>query len=250
MFSIKRFIAAAIVLAGAAGFGFGGAAQQAPAGPGEKPVDAAEIDRLVRELGDGEYKVREAAEKRLAEIGEQAGPQIKKAAGSEDAEVRQRAGRLLTNIFTGSEIQAREAKRLNVPMVMEEDMGNGVKIKLVLIPAGSFMMGSPETEKERSAEEGPQHKVEITKPFYMGALTVTQAQWNFLMDQNPSEFKGDKLPVESVTWEASQTFIKKLSEKTGKAYRLPTEAEWEYAARAGTTTAFNFGDKVSTDLAN
>ena len=103
-------------------------------------------------------------------------------------------------------------------------------------------MGSPKEEKERGANE-TQHKVTLSKGFYMGVYTVTQEQYQAVMGKNPSFFKGEKnLPVETVSWDDCQEFIKKLRDKDKKLYRLPTEAEWEYSCRAGTTTAFYFGD--------
>jgi formylglycine-generating enzyme required for sulfatase activity len=119
-----------------------------------------------------------------------------------------------------------------------KEFANTIGMKLVLIPAGEFMMGSPETEKDREADEGPQHKVQITKPFFMGTATVTQGQWKAVMGKNQSYFKGDDLPVESVSWNNCQEFLNKLPVKEGNAYRLPTEAEWEYACRGGTATRF------------
>jgi len=113
--------------------------------------------------------------------------------------------------------------------------------------------GSPKEEKERQTEGGDetQHKVTLTKGFYMGVYTVTQEEWQAVMGNNPSNFKGEKnLPVEQVSWADCQEFIKKLREKDKKPYRLPFEAEWEYACRAGTTTPFHFGETISTDLAN
>ena len=120
-------------------------------------------------------------------------------------------------------------------------LADGVEMKLVQIPAGTFTMGSPETEKDRFPDE-IQHEVTITKPFYMGKYEVTQAQYQAVMGENPSTFNGDKNPVENVSWEEAVSFCKKLSEKTGKTVRLPTEAEWEYACRAGSKTRFSFGD--------
>ncbi|MCY2928847.1 MAG: formylglycine-generating enzyme family protein [Planctomycetota bacterium] len=122
------------------------------------------------------------------------------------------------------------------------DLGKGIAMKLTLIPAGKFLMGSPAGEKDRNPAEGPQHEVAITKPFYMGVYEVTQAQYEAIMGKNPSVFKSAKNPVESVSWEDAVEFCKKLSQKTGKTVRLPTEAEWEYACRAGTKTRFSFGD--------
>ena len=129
------------------------------------------------------------------------------------------------------------------------DLGKGVKLEMVLIPAGKFKMGSPESEKERRVNE-TQHEVTLTKPFYMGKYEVTQEQWEAVMGKNPSEEKGGKLPVTDVSWEDCQEFIKKLNAKTNGGYRLPTESEWEYACRAGTTTAYSFGDKITPKDAN
>ena len=112
---------------------------------------------------------------------------------------------------------------------------NSIGMKLAYIPPGEFMMGSPAGEKGRYADEGPQHRVRITKGFYMGATEVTQAQWQRVMGNNPSKFKGESLPVETVSWADATEFCRKLSAKEGKTYRLPTEAEWEYACRAGST---------------
>lgn len=127
---------------------------------------------------------------------------------------------------------------------------NSIGMKFVWIPPGSFMMGSPKEEKERGANE-TQHKVTLTKGFYMSIYTVTQEQWQALMGNNPSEINDEKnLPVDTVSWNDCQEFIKKLQEKDKRPYRLPTEAEWEYACRAGTTTPFFFGDTISTDQAN
>ena len=124
------------------------------------------------------------------------------------------------------------------------DLGNNVKMRLVLIPAGKFMMGSPATEAGRGSNEGPQHEVTISKPFYMGAFEVTQEQYEQVMGVNPSGFKGAKNPVETVSWDDAVEFCKKLSARTGKKVMLPTEAQWEYACRAGTTTAFHTGDAL------
>lgn len=122
---------------------------------------------------------------------------------------------------------------------------NSIGMELRLIPAGSFIVGSPENEKGRRSNEGPQHKVTISRPFYLGVYEVTQEQYEKVMGSNPSKFKGSRRPVENVKWQDALTFCKKLSnkEKTMQ-YRLPTEAEWEYAARAGTGTAFFWGDEM------
>jgi formylglycine-generating enzyme required for sulfatase activity len=119
------------------------------------------------------------------------------------------------------------------------------KMEFVLIPAGEFDIGS-KNETERWDVENPVHRVNISKAFYMGKYEVTQKQWRDVMGNNPSSFEGDNLPVETVSWNEVQEFIKKLNEKEGSnKYRLPTEAEWEYAARAGTTTPHFFGNNES-----
>jgi len=115
------------------------------------------------------------------------------------------------------------------------NLGGGASMKMALIRPGKFMMGD---EKDR-------HEVTLSKPFYVGATEVTQAQYQAVMGTNPSNFKGETNPVEMVSWNDATEFCKKLSEKTRQAVRLPTEAEWEYACRAGTATAFSFGDSDS-----
>ncbi|RKZ75279.1 MAG: hypothetical protein DRR19_29420 [Candidatus Parabeggiatoa sp. nov. 1] len=126
---------------------------------------------------------------------------------------------------------------------------NGVPLEMVYIPRGTFMMGSPENEKGRFKDEGPQHRVTV-QPFYISKYPITQAQWQAVMGNNPSRFEGENKPVERVSWNDSIDFCQKLSELTNKTYRLPSEAEWEYACRAGTTTPFYFGQTISSDLAN
>ena len=130
---------------------------------------------------------------------------------------------------------------------------NGVEIAMVHIPGGMFMMGSPEDEPEREfwqeGTESPQHLVTI-EPFYLAKYLVTQAQWQAVMGNNPSEFKGDNRPVEQVSWNESVEFCQRLSDITGNQYQLPSEAQWEYACRAGTTTPFYFGPTITTELAN
>lgn len=128
----------------------------------------------------------------------------------------------------------------------EKTFTNSIGMEFVLIPAGEFDMGSQKSEKDRRDAEGPVHKVKISKAFYLGKFEVTQKQWREIRGNNPSYFKGDNLPVERVSWNDIQDFIKKLNEKEStNKYRLPSEAEWEYAARAGTTTRYSFGDEES-----
>ncbi|NQT16470.1 MAG: SUMF1/EgtB/PvdO family nonheme iron enzyme, partial [Planctomycetes bacterium] len=151
------------------------------------------------------------------------------------------------------------ADYLGLPVEREIDLPGGAKLTLVLIPPGEFLMGASEAEQTRvqeeakaaggesakvaTANEGPQHEVAISKPFYMGVYEVTQEQYEAVVGTNPSQYKGDKLPVESVTWDDAVEFCKRLSDTTDHAVHLPTEAQWEYACRAGTQTAFHFGDR-------
>jgi formylglycine-generating enzyme required for sulfatase activity len=126
------------------------------------------------------------------------------------------------------------------------DLGGGVTMQFVLIAPGEFMMGSPDSDSDADADEKPQHRVRITQPFYVGKHEVTQAQWQAVMGNNLSYFTGDRQrPVEQVSWEDAVGFCARLSQKEGKTYRLPTEAEWEYACRAGSTTKWCFGDSES-----
>jgi formylglycine-generating enzyme required for sulfatase activity len=122
------------------------------------------------------------------------------------------------------------------------DLGNNIAMRVVLIPSGKFMMGSPPNEQAREDDEGPQRQVTITKPFYMGMYTVTQEQYQQVMGDNHSRFIGPQNPVETLSCDEAMEFCRKLSQRTGKKVHLPTEAQWEYACRAGTTTRFSFGD--------
>ena len=120
---------------------------------------------------------------------------------------------------------------------------------MVYIPSGTFMMGSPENEEKRNSNESPQHLVKITG-FYMSKYPITQKQYQIIMGNNPVNFKGENKPVEQVYWKDAVNFCKQLSKRTRKQHRLPSEAEWEYACRAGTITPFYFGESITTDLAN
>jgi formylglycine-generating enzyme required for sulfatase activity len=156
----------------------------------------------------------------------------------------------------GKEISRRQGQAQQII----ENLGNGITLEMVLIPGGTFTMGSPagEGDKRWDQWEKPQHQVTI-KPFLIGKYPVTQAQWRQVasfpklqrdLDPNPSRFKGENLPIEQVSWYDAVEWCARLSKKIGKPYRLPSEAEWEYAARAGTTTAFHIGETLTTDLAN
>jgi formylglycine-generating enzyme required for sulfatase activity len=141
-----------------------------------------------------------------------------------------------------------------------------IELEMIAIPGGTFLMGSPKqvtyqylrVECEQHQHEHPQHEVTLA-PFLMGRYPVTQAQWRAVaslplvereLDPAPSHFKGDSRPVEQVMWYEAVEFCDRLSQHTGKPYRLPSEAEWEYACRAGTTTPFHFGETISTEIVN
>jgi formylglycine-generating enzyme required for sulfatase activity len=140
----------------------------------------------------------------------------------------------------------------------EEDLDEGICLEMVTIPGGYFEMGSPETEGGRDLHESPLHFVNIS-PFALSRFLITQAQWKAIaalpkikraLNLYPSDFEGDDRPVEQISWYDAIEFCARLSHKTGQAYRLPSEAEWEYACRAGTTTPFHFGETITSDLAN
>jgi formylglycine-generating enzyme required for sulfatase activity len=149
-----------------------------------------------------------------------------------------------------------------------EPLSDEVGLEMVAIPGGKFMMGSPESEHDRSVDESPQHQVTV-QPFWMGKYPVTEAQWNAISNTSPVErelnldtpgFERDpledtdwevvNLPITGVYWDEAIEFCHRLSRDTGRKYRLPSEAEWEYACRAGTQTPFYFGPTITSDLAN
>jgi formylglycine-generating enzyme required for sulfatase activity len=129
---------------------------------------------------------------------------------------------------------------------------------MVEIPSGQFLMGAPESEPESGSSERPQHEVKISE-FCMSRYPITQKQWKAVaampriqrdLELDPSNFKGNDLPVENVSWYEAVEFCERLTKATGRKYRLPSEAEWEYACRAGSTTPFHFGETITTDVAN
>jgi formylglycine-generating enzyme required for sulfatase activity len=139
-----------------------------------------------------------------------------------------------------------------------EELEKGIGLDMVQILGGTFWMGSPEGELEREDNEGPQHPVNVPD-FFMGKYPVTQAQWEIVanwekidrdLTPNPSNFKGPDKPVEQVSWLDAIEFCQRLSKKTGQFYSLPSEAQWEYACRANTTTPFYFGETITPKLAN
>ena len=241
--------------------------------------------RAAAEKAKAEEEARRAAKaKARKEAAQRAGEKAKREAAQRAAERARREAKedarrkREPKVYTEWPFDAREAKRrqqetaeaLGLPVETEVDLGKGAKMACVLIPAGKFLMGSPEAEEERSNNE-TQHRVSISKPFYVGKYQVTQTQWEAVTGENPSHFKGEQNPVEKVSWDDCQEFIKKLNARVGSArlsafsgaseeraearttsldFALPTEAQWEYACRAGTETPFHTGQTLSTDEAN
>jgi formylglycine-generating enzyme required for sulfatase activity len=155
-------------------------------------------------------------------------------------------------------IQRRRSVAWGYAELISDESGEAVGLEMLLIPGGSFMMGAPESEPESPDVERPQHEVTL-ESFYLGRYAVTQAQWREVanypviereLDPDLSNFKGDNRPVEQVSWDDAQEFCRRLSARTGKEYRLPSEAQWEYACRSGTTTPFYFGETITPELVN
>jgi len=155
-------------------------------------------------------------------------------------------------------LQVRRTPRTRKGYIEPLDIGNAIPLWMMQIPGGEFTMGSPDDESERDDDEGPQHLVAL-KPFFIGRYPVTQAQWRAVavlpqvgrsLDPDPSNFKGNNRPVEKVSWEEAVEFCDRLAKHTNRPYRLPSEAEWEYACRAGTKTPFYFGKTLTTEIAN
>ncbi len=224
----------------------------------ENEKDAVELRRsIIDDLRtfDG---VKESIEPHLVKILEDSG---------EVAEVRLRSvwalrqlGKTIPDWVAEIRDDRIEIRQLNpVPEARVETEVEGLNLEMVKIPAGNFEMGSPDDEKDGRNEERPRHEVTIAKPFWMGKYPVTQAQWkavaalpqiNRNLNPNPSKFEGDNLPVEYVSWYDAEEFCARLATHTQRAYRLPTEAEWEYACRANTTTLYHFGENITPNLAN
>jgi formylglycine-generating enzyme required for sulfatase activity len=220
------------------------------------------IDRLVRQLGSEKFEDRELAGKALEAIGTPALGALRKAAtASADAEVRRRAGQLVNEVLRRSRPpsldctckdgasaadvrKAQEAWAKHLGRKVEEtvEVAGGVKMTFVLVPPGKFLMGSRAHEKGRDDDE-PLHEATLTEPFDLAKTETTQAQYRVLGLHDPSHFKGNDLPVEQVSWEEAQDWAEQLTKKRGDQhlYRLPTEAEWEYACRGGRPSYQPFG---------
>jgi formylglycine-generating enzyme required for sulfatase activity len=166
-------------------------------------------------------------------------------------EIKELGPRMPATPEEAKSMQSQAAEEKGIPVEKTVEIADGVTMDFVLIPAGEFHMGSPDDEAERESIEGPVHQVKISKPFYMGKYEVTQKQYEAVMGPNPkTAFRGDEFPVENVEWNQAVLFCKTVSNKNGLKVRLPSEAEWEYACRAGTETAFNTGETINPDQAN
>lgn len=153
--------------------------------------------------------------------------------------------------------QAEEAIAPDSQQNYQENLGKEV-LEMVFIPGGTSIMGSADSVEQSDSREKPQHQVTVAS-FWMGKTPVTQAQWKAVaalpavsceLNPDPSYFKGADRPVENISWDEAVEFCARLAKETGRSYRLPSEAEWEYACRAGTTTLFHFGDTITSELAN
>ncbi|MEA5464603.1 formylglycine-generating enzyme family protein [Leptothoe sp. PORK10 BA2] len=172
---------------------------------------------------------------------------------------KRQGGNLLTRLLPGRRsVEWVVTRQRRQGRQWVEPLADGLTLEMVALPDGRFRMGSSRGETDRKSDEGPQHEVTVPE-FWLGKYAVTQAQWRFVaglpqvngeMPLDPSRFKGDNRPVEQVSWYEAEEFCARLSVYTGRNYRLPSEAEWEYACRARTETPFHFGETLTTDIAN
>lgn len=236
----------------------------------QKAQQKRRVRMLINDLSAPEPEYRTRAATDLGQMGQSARtaiPRLRKALEdeSEIVRVRQEAAKALS--LLGEEVpmliieikDSVESLRLVEPPPTEKiDLGNGVILEMLRIPDGEFLMGAPAQEEESKDSERPQHLVKVA-PFLMGKYPVTQAQWQAVaalpmvereLQPDPSDFKGEHCPVECVSWHDALEFCQRLSQHTSRDFRLPSEAEWEYACRAGTKTPFHFGETIITDLAN
>ncbi len=246
------------------------------------PADSVIFPPEAKDIGelDDVIKKREKAQQKWAEWQKDMGAQYEKAAGydanalltpeekivfwkhfsaafgsdnpysEEDDSMRQKA--MEREAFWQETIQTPRSDDVSVPNVpIAATMANSIGMEFVLIKPGAFQMGSHPGETNRGKDE-TRHQVTLSRGFYLQTTEVTQGQWESVMDDNPSIFSdcGEDCPVENISWQETQEFIDKLNRREGKTYRLPTEAEWEFAARSGTRTPFHTGNCLSADQAN
>ena len=208
-----------------------------------------DVTYLCTECSDAQRKARDESERKAeaerrareeADRKTEAERKVRKEAESKAREVVEREVRKVS-LPDGSCRETGVCRTITLP--------GGAEIEMIYCPPGEFMMGSPNNEDGRNDDE-TQHRVLLTKGFWLGKYPVTQRQWQSVMGGNPSSFKGEDLPVETVSWDDCQEFIKKVNAVLGCGARLPTEAEWEYACRAGTTSAYFWGNALNGDRAN
>ena len=194
-------------------------------------ADKKQLPKLGKNLKDIQRRIRNAQNNHANEV-----RVLTKVKEAQQAIIKELDGRV-TTVEAIKEVDHAADDAADRRVTKEITLGGGVKMKFVLIPAGEFMMGGN--------NEKPVHKVKITQSFYIGVHEVTQEQYEAVMGKNPSLLRGARNPVEKVSWNDAVEFCRRLSHRDGATYRLPTEAEWEYACRAGTTTRFCFGDNDS-----
>jgi formylglycine-generating enzyme required for sulfatase activity len=240
----------------------------------QQEAQAAELEQM-RQRAEQE---RVARERRIAELRAQQEQEAKAAFETDYAlyleiynsrfateQIKRQAWAELTGKYAVAGVGAepgnlwwQDGKVILEPPPITITLPNNVKLDMVWIAPGEFVMGSPDSENGRGSNEGPQTRVRLSKGYWLGKYEVTQAQWQALMGNNPSHFKGGNLPVEKVSWNDAMEFCKRLTELERRAgrlpegyqYTLPTEAQWEYACRAGTTTAFHYGNDLDATMAN
>src|SRR4028119_58509 len=196
------------------------------------------LDLIIRALQDESMAVRFAAYSLLKDRDE---PNLKQ-------QFQKYVPTFEFDVITVNAQGEENSRRRHYAHFFPEDLGNGSVLEMVYIPGGTFMMGSSATDKYRRDNESPQHQVTVPA-FFAGKYSITRAQWQALMGNNPSWLKFEKRPV-VVSWDEAVEFCDRLSQQTGKKYRLLSEAEWEYACRAGTTTPFYFGETITRELVN
>jgi len=220
----------------------------------KRPQDAGELLQRLQSLVRGEQAASPAKASSPKVPAKASSPKVPAKASSPKVPAKASSPTVDGQLFTFETVlvdrrgqiikrDSRQARQLAI------DLGKGVTLEMVHIPAGTFLMGAAPNEAEAQSWEYPQHQVTL-KSFYIGKYQVTQAQWQAIMGNNPSSFKGENRPVEMVDWKDAKAFCERLSQRTGQTFRLPSEAEWEYACRAGTTTPFYFGETITPDLVN
>ncbi len=230
-------------------------------GPAAQEVvgDGGALDEATRHLSRGDEELAagrvpeavtlyESARARLSDVKAHAADGLLTQAEAYDRERKGTAAMLVLEELLALDPGHAAGQQLR-QTILAYRLTNSIGIELVFIPPGEFVMGSPTDEPGRDDDER-QRRVRIAVGFYMAATEVTQAQWLAVMDDNPSAWQGNDLPVEGISWDDALTFCRRLGDREGQPYRLPTEAEWEYACRAGTTTPFFFGETIASDEAN